>query len=332
MSKYKDTDYLSISTQVRAMENRLLTRERMERMIDARSTEEAVKILSECGYPELNPLPTTDLDAMLTQARADMFYDLARTIPTPELLEIFQLKYDYHNGKVLLKARAVGVSPTPLLMAGGRYSPQVLADHFQQDTLQGVSPFLAKAITEGQAVLSLTGDPQRCDLVLDRGYYEEMAHMADQLASGFLQGYVRLSIDSVNLRTLIRGTRMGKGGEFMAQILLSGGNIQAHRLLGIKGDDIPALFAGTPLAEAAVLGATLLDSTAGGLTHFERLCDNAMIAYLHTARLVPFGEHTVISYLHAKECEGTAIRTILSGRLAGLSGETIRERLREAYV
>ena len=37
--KLKDTDYLSISTRVRAMENRLLTRERMERMIDARTDE-----------------------------------------------------------------------------------------------------------------------------------------------------------------------------------------------------------------------------------------------------------------------------------------------------
>ena len=32
------------------------------------------------------------------------------------------------------------------------------------------------------------------------------------------------------------------------------------------------------------------------------------------------------------ESEFTAIRTILSGRMAGLDAETIRERLREAYV
>ena len=51
--KLKDTDYLSISTRVRAMENRLLTRERMERMIDARTDEEAAKVLSECGYGDV---------------------------------------------------------------------------------------------------------------------------------------------------------------------------------------------------------------------------------------------------------------------------------------
>ena len=34
MSHRKDTDYLAISARIRAMENRLLTRERMERLID----------------------------------------------------------------------------------------------------------------------------------------------------------------------------------------------------------------------------------------------------------------------------------------------------------
>ena len=45
-----------------------------------------------------------------------------------------------------------------------------------------------------------------------------------------------------------------------------------------------------------------------------------------------FGEHPLIGYLYAKENELTTIRIILTGRLAGLDAETIRERLRESYV
>ena len=47
MSKIRDTDYLTISARVRAMENRLVTRERMERMVEARSDDEAVEVLAE---------------------------------------------------------------------------------------------------------------------------------------------------------------------------------------------------------------------------------------------------------------------------------------------
>ena len=50
MSRKKDTDYLTISARIHAMENRMFTRERMDRMIDARDEGEALKVLSECGY------------------------------------------------------------------------------------------------------------------------------------------------------------------------------------------------------------------------------------------------------------------------------------------
>ena len=50
MSHRKDTDYLAISARIRAMENRLLTRERMDRIIDARDDAEARKVLTECAH------------------------------------------------------------------------------------------------------------------------------------------------------------------------------------------------------------------------------------------------------------------------------------------
>ena len=71
MSHRKDTDYLSISARIRAMENRLLTRERMDRMIEARDAGEAMKVLTECGYPD-----GPSLEAVLAQARADTFRDM----------------------------------------------------------------------------------------------------------------------------------------------------------------------------------------------------------------------------------------------------------------
>ena len=43
--RIKDTDYLAISTRIKAMVTGLLTRERMEQVLDARTDEEAVKLL-----------------------------------------------------------------------------------------------------------------------------------------------------------------------------------------------------------------------------------------------------------------------------------------------
>ena len=81
MSKIRDTDYLTISARVRAMENRLVTRERMERMVEARSDDEAVKVLAECGYEELPALTNRGLDELLSAARAALYRELGGAVP-----------------------------------------------------------------------------------------------------------------------------------------------------------------------------------------------------------------------------------------------------------
>lgn len=79
MSKIRDTDYLTISARVRAMENRLVTR---ERMVEARSDDEAVKVLAECGYEELPALTNRGLDELLSAARAACTGSWAAQYPT----------------------------------------------------------------------------------------------------------------------------------------------------------------------------------------------------------------------------------------------------------
>lgn len=327
MSHRKDTDYLAVSARIRAMENRLLTRERMDRIIDARDDSEAMKILAECGYQD-----AAGLDAALVQARAEAFQDMERSVPDPRLVEVFQIKYDYHNAKAILKGQATHTDPERLLLSGGRYDPATLLEGWRREELRGCSKAFGRAMEDGKALLDETGDPQQCDLLLDRACYQEMAQLAQELKSPFLQGYVCLCVDVANLRTAVRVHRMGKEAEFLRQVLLPGGSVSQQSIASVRGENLDEVFRTGPLAQAAELGAKLVQSGKGSLTEFERECDNALTAYLSKARMVPFGEETVIGYLFAKEQELTAIRSIFAGRAAGLDGDTIRARLRDTYV
>ena len=183
MSHRKDTDYLSVSARIRAMENRLLTRERMDRMIDARDTSEAMKVLGECGYGE-----GASLDAVLAQARADTFRDMEAAAPDHRLVEIFRLKYDYHNAKAILKAQAMGVPAERLLLPGGRYDGKELLEGWQREDLRGCSEIFRKAMDRAKAALAESRDPQQADVILDRACYEEMARLAREL--GATKAYV----------------------------------------------------------------------------------------------------------------------------------------------
>ena len=332
MSHNKDTDYLSISTRVHAMEKRLLTRERMERMIEAKDHAEAAKVLSECGYGELSEVTGAALEQTLSEAQTAVFRDLRSAVPDPALIDVFQIKYDYHNAKVLIKAEAKNADPTRLMMGGGRYDPETLRDAYRRDDLRDYSDAFRAAVARAKEALASTDDPQLCDFILDKVCYEELSAAAEASGSDFLRGYVRLLVDAINLRSAVRAARLGKSADFLAQALLSGGNVDAKTIAAAKGEELGNVFRTGALAEAAEAGAAVSAPGSGPLTQFERLCDDAVTAYLAAARRVPFGEQTVVGYLYARETELTAIRTILSGRLAGLDGDTIRRRLREPYV
>ena len=52
--KVSDKDYLFISSMLKARENRMLRRDRLEQMLSSGSFEEAARLLAEIGWPDLS--------------------------------------------------------------------------------------------------------------------------------------------------------------------------------------------------------------------------------------------------------------------------------------
>ena len=153
--------------------------------------------------------------------------------------------------------------------------------------MSGVSPAFQRAVQEARTILKETGDPQRSDVALDRACFGEMAQLAKDCKSAFLEGYVRLCIDAANLRTAVRVSRMEKGSDFLLQVLLPGGNVSEKTLSAARGEDLGSLFQTGPLAKAAELGAKAARPAGGPLTAFERECDNAVTRYVSDAKRGP---------------------------------------------
>lgn len=332
MSHNKDTDYLALSARIHALETKLLTRDRMERMIDAKDHIEAAKVLTECRYGELSEVTGDALEAILAQAQSDVFRDLGASVPDANLIDVFRIKYDYHNAKALIKAEATGANPDRLLMGGGRYDAEQLADAYRRADMRNYSQVFQQAVARAKESLASTADPQLCDFILDRACYTELSAAAQATGSSFVKGYAALLIDTVNLRSAVRASRLDKGYDFLNQVLLPGGSVDIQTIARAKGSELDQVFSSGELAAAAALASAVSAPHSGSLTAFERACDNAITHYVSAAKRVPFGEQPIVGYLYAREAELTAIRTIMNGRLAGLDGDTIRERLREAYV
>ena len=300
-----------------ARETKMLSAERMERMIDAPTNDEAAKILEECGYGDLSGLSAKAAGAALEAHIAALFDEVEGMVPEAQLVQLFRLKYDYHNAKALIKAQAMGTDCGAILSQRGTVAPQKLLT----------------AMVSAAAILARTTNPQAADFELDRAYFAQMLDLANGLSDGgFARGYVQLQIDSANLRAAVRTRRMAKDADFLKTALIPGGTIGTDRVLAAfeSAEALTALYANTWLSNAASAGAAAMSG--GALTAFELLCDNALMDYIRAAKLRSFGAAHVTAYLAAMENETTAARMILTGRLAGLQPAVIRERLRETYA
>lgn len=333
MSKrIKDTEYLFLSTRIRVRENALLTRERMDRMLEAATDADAVRVLVECGYPEIPNVDVDGINAAIAAVRNNLFRELQASAPDPRLIDVFKLKYDYHNAKTLLKSETVNADPSRLMVDVGRYEVKKLMEQFREKEYKNLSPLFADALREARDILAATRDPQQCDFALDKAYFREMEQLAKDANSSFLLGYVQRQVDAANLKSVVRVLRMKKNSDYLQNVLFEGGTVSTRCLLRMaeNGEKLETVYGSTPFAKAAEEGQAAI--AGGGLTAFERACDNAVMAYVSGAKFVPFGEAVLVGYLAAKESELTAVRIIMTGRLAGLKADLIRERLRDAYV
>ena len=321
--------YLCLSAMLRAREGKMLTADRAGRMLEAQNFEECAKLLGDCGYEDMTGMNAGEIDAALSAHREAVFAELENLVPDKALVELFRLKYDYHNAKTVLKAEAMGADPLRLMSFSGRVAPEKLKSAWDEERLPDLPKVLGEAMAEAASTLARTANPQLADFELDRAYFAEMKAIAEELGNPFISGYVRLLIDAANCKSVVRTARMHKSADFLADVLVRGGT-DVDRLSAADGETLAALFVRTPLEKAAAAGGEAMSG--GSMTVFERACDNAVNDYIRGVKLLSYGPEVVVAYLAALENEITAVRMILTGSLAGVDADTIRERLRDLYA
>lgn len=326
----RQEDYLTLSAILRAREPRMLNREKAMRMLEAPTFEDAAKSLTDCGYEDMSQMNAREIEESLEARRSEIYEELNRLSPDSAITDLFRMKYDYHNAKVIIKSEAMGLDAARLLSGAGRVDRNKLKTAYETEDLRDIPQELAKAMTEAKSLLARTSNPQQADFVLDRAYFKEFEQAAASAKNEFLSGYARLMIDAANLKSTVRTMKMGKDAGFLKEALVEGGNLEPARFLAADdGESLAALFSHTDLTEAAGLAG---DAVKGSMTQFELACDNALNRYLQKAKMVSYGSEPVAAYCAALENEMTAVRMILTGRLAKVDPQTIKERLRDLYA
>lgn len=334
LAKIKDTDYLFSTARVRSVEKNMLTGERAEKMIDAKTTEDALRVLDDCYYGSGDAINVDDYEILLTEEHKKTYDFITSIAPELDYFKMFLYPYDYHNLKVIMKSEYLGIEASNILINTGSIDVKILKYSVKERDFLALTENMGNALKEIIEDFPKTNDPQIIDIILDKYCYDEMLKSAKSTNNQFIIDYVRMQIDAINIKSYVRLKKMNKSWDFFTKIFLDGGKI--YEQIFIKNFDDPFdKFAENLLAydfkEVFIEGTEALQET-NKFTILEKLLDNKIIEHIKYAKYVPFGIEPLVGYLIGKDNEIKIVRIILAGKTAGISPELIKERLRETYV
>ncbi len=329
-------DFTHAVARMRVMEKRLLNKNKIERLLESGSPEEILKVLQETTYGEYisNLDSVYDYEKILRSELINLYINLYKISPIKEVVDIMSVKYDYHNIKVLLKAKALRKDLSNILIPIGTIPLDTLKTSIISGELKPLSKEMEEVISKVEEQFNKTLDPQVIDTLLDKYMFSDMLERANAMEIDFITRYVKESIDITNIKTMLRVIKQKKDGRFLEGILIPGGEV--HSKIFIEGinetlESFMKKISKTPYGEVLL---SILDgyTEASDISSLDALYDNYIMEHTKDARKVNFGPEPIIGYIIAKETEIKVIRIIMVGKINKVSVEVIRERLRELYV
>ncbi|MFU0800091.1 MAG: V-type ATP synthase subunit C [Xylanivirga thermophila] len=330
------TTYNYAVGRIKALEPKLLGKDRIDRMVDANSPQDVLKILSETDYAiAVSELKTPyEYEDMLSRELKGV-YDLMQSIsPNPDLTQLFFINQDIHNVKVILKSKYLKMENPEPLMGVSTVPIDNIKKAIDDNDYRDLPNYIAGALEILENMLSTKVDPQKIDVVLDKAMYRHIFCICRDQKDEFVKGYFEKKVDLVNIKTLLRVKRIGNGAEFLRHLLLPGGILNEDFF--VQALDQPSEWLMNELKnseyERVIIPGVQQFAKQGSLTLYERLADDYLMDYIKAKKWESFGIAPIVAYILAKQNEIDLIRIIMVGKINNIPADKISERLRDTYA
>lgn len=338
MARIVEEDYAYATARIRAIENKMLTPQRLERLIEAPTADDAVKILTELGYgsggTDGAPNAANAYEGLLSYEMKKVYELLEKIMPLPGITALFKRRSDYLNAKTVLKAEFLGNETPAMLSNAGNIEPALLSRTISERKLADIPEILGRAVLESVEEYGRSSDPQEIDFILDKAMYANMKKDARDLGDPYVAELVGMLEDTANIRIFIRAKFLKKSSDFLAQSLMEGYSIPKKIYLDNADKALDSFFDSLRFTPASDFTGKLRELVKNGqdISGVEKFLDNRLMEYVRKSKYVAMGVQPVVAYLFFKEAEIRNVRLIITGKINKISQAAIRERLRAGYA
>lgn len=319
------------NARAKAKEQNLFTEERLHRMTEAKSLEDAVRVLAEANYADGVNVNVNNFYEVL-DAEEKLVTDFVReAVPGGLGIECFFLKNDYHNLKSVIKAHYAGISDFGfMLLPDGNISSKELEERYSEKKISFVNEYMGEAIKEIEKQFdSGNRSPRLIDTELDKAMYKEIADIIKRKETDkSIKTYFETQADAINIGTMLRTIRIGADFKFFESNFIEGGTLDLYlfKEAGTDREKFAKFITGSKYKE---LYAKVSE---GDLSEFETAKDNFLLKMFSASKGDMFSIAPIVGYYLGKLNEIKVLRVVLICIKNKVDVKEMKKRVRELYA
>lgn len=321
-----DMDYTYAVARTRALEVSLFNQSVIDQLMALKTYKEALAFIMDKGWggPDVAP----DAEAILAEERRKIWRNVRELGIPMDVFDVLSYPNVYHNLKTAIKEMYMNVKYDEFYYEGTTPSREELRDIVGKKDFIRLPGGMAKAASEAYETVLHTGDGQICDVIIDQACLKAIDEAGKESKEEIIKRYAAVVVATANIKIAVRCQKTGKSIEFMQRAMAPCREIDVARLAkaAVSGFDAICEF----LSSCGYKDAA--DALKESPSAFERWCDNYLMEMLRSQKYEMFTVGPIVAYVLARENEIKTVGIILSGKLNGLSDESIRERIRVMYV
>lgn len=267
----KDTDFITASSYIRTLENRLLTKSKLDSLITIHDFSDILKGLSQdMDYNFISVKNSDQAEAVLKQEWKRVCELLYKISPHKEAVQIALLPYEFHLLRQNLKEEMPQSTQTNVL-SGEMKKIQVEAEKINESN-------------------------QVKEIFLDKKMFEHMIKLSEELNSAFIIEQVQMKIDFYNIKSMLRAREIKNESSFMEFCYVKGGRLSKDVFLSnylAPLSTVSASFANKYYSEEIKKGLESYEIN-HNFSDLETSFRNILIDHLKHAKLISYGPEIII--------------------------------------
>ena len=323
------SSYPFASARIKALEPRLITKEKLSRLIEAKDYETAMRQLNELGYGQSAP----DFEAMIQKELEETDALLLALSPSDVFTRIVRADRDYYNLKVIIKLLMRDQSIDSMALTPGNISVETLRRAISENNYFELPENMTDALNYIDKQFTVATDPSIIGVALDRAYAKEIRDLVAQMKDPLVTQYYTAYFDMSNIIALLRVRAADAPKETFERAFLKGGRIDKRTLTNAFDVSDDSLLSAAAKGEYASILADAFEDyqKTCSLYMLEKSRDDYLLSLLEKHRHDMFGIGPLMGYYVAKQREASAIRMVMTAKQGGIDADVVTKRLKELY-